>query len=212
MAVKRVSLKNVECQSTRKPTQKEASMPVFTNTPKSLNDKSALTDGWHPAFLLSIQEEATPDTWKMYAKSPRMYRWRFAVWSSPDRIPLDQPERQSAPSSMAFSPKGKNPASKAYQWTTELLGRQILPGEAVDLDPLLPLPCRVKVERNGEYANIILLEGWKEGAALLTDELRQGLRDLDTAEAQVTPQGGTQTPPSWSSPGAVVAPAGKVAW
>jgi hypothetical protein len=186
-------------------------MPVFANVPKVTNDKSALTDGWHPAFLLAIQEEDTPPTWKMYAKSPRMYRWRFAVWANPDRITLDAPERQSAPSSMAFSPRGKNPASKAYQWTTELLGRQIMPGESVDLDPLLPLPCRVKIERNGEYANIMLLEGWKEGAAYLTDALKHTLSHLDTAEETPGPQATPPPPPAWSPPPAA-ATSGTLNW
>ena len=190
-------------------------MPVMSNTPKVSNDKSSLLDGWHPAFLLAIQEEDTPPSWKMAEKSPRMYRWKFAVWSHPDRIATENPERQSAPSSTTFSPKGKNPASKAYTWTAELLGRQIMPGESVDLDPLLPLPCRVKVSRNGEYANIMDVERWPEGAQALTPALKGLLAFLDTETAdavhapQPQAQPATQAPAQATLPGT---PAPTVRW
>ena len=170
-------------------------MPQMSYVPKSMNDKSSLTDGWHPAYLLAITDEATPPTWAMFPKSPRMYRWCFAVWERPEQVLAhEEPERQTAPSSQAFSPKGRQPASKAYLWTAELLGRQIQPGEAVDVDPLLPLPCRVKVARNGEYANIMDLERWPE-APPLTEILKAGLRDTLDREATGAPKAAV-TPPS----------------
>ena len=150
-------------------------MPLMEQKSQSPNDVSSLTNGWHPAYLLEITDEATPETWKMFAKSPRMYRWTFAVWETPAQMTMP-PERQSAPSSQAFSPKGRNAASKAYLWTTELLGRQLLAGEAIDLDPMLPLPCRVKVTRNEQYANIVDLEQWRD-APELTPALKTLLRD-----------------------------------
>ena len=99
-------------------------MPEMTYTPQSANDKSSLTAGWHPAFLMEITDEPTPETWKMYAQSPRMWRWIFLVWEVPTLIPNQRPERQSAPSSQKFNPANtKARASKAYLWTSELLGR-----------------------------------------------------------------------------------------
>jgi hypothetical protein len=44
----------------------------------------------------------------------------------------------------------------------------------------------VKVSRNGEYANIVDLERWPDGAILLTDQLKASLKGLD--HAPVTPQ------------------------
>jgi len=165
---------------------------MMSYTQRALNDKSLLTDGWHPAFLVAITDEPTPESWKMFKASPRMWRWQFVVWSEPSQIGTQPPERQSAPSSQSFTPKGtKNPASKAYQWTTELLARQIQPGESVDLDPLMPLPCRVKISRNGEYANIIDLELWREGQRLVNEAFRQQLRafleEPSQAPAPVSP-------------------------
>lgn len=154
-------------------------MPAMSYSPKTTNDSSNLTPGWHPAFLLAILDEATPDGWVMKERNPRMYRWKFAVYTTPQHLPTETPERQSAVSSQAFTPKSRNPASKAYLWTTELLGRLVLPGESVDLDPLLPLPCRVKVERREQYANIVDLERWEEGKPLLTDAVRRTLAALD---------------------------------
>lgn len=147
-------------------------MPVMTQ--KVTNDPSELTPGWHPAALLAIVDEPTPETWQMYAKSPRMYRWMFYVWSTPETIRTAPGEAQSAVSSQAFTPRGKNPASKSYLWASELLGRIIQPGEAVDLDPLLPLACRVKIERREQYANIVDVERWTEGQAAITQTLAKG--------------------------------------
>ena len=174
-------------------------MPQMSYTPKSTNDKSNLTDGWHPAYLLAITDEPTPPTWTMFPKSPRMYRWCFAIWERPEHLTaLEEPERQTAPSSQAFSPKrGQNAASKAYLWTKEFLGREIQPGEAVDLDPLLPLPCRVKVARNGEYANIVDLERWPDGPVLDPQSpLLPLLRDTLDREATGEPKAVTAPAPS----------------
>jgi len=187
-------------------------MPSMTYTPKTYNDPSALSPGWHPAFLLEIADEPTPEGWKMYEKSPRLWRWRFACWEIPTLIDRQAPERQSAVSSQAFTPKGRQPASKAYLWTSALLGRQIPPGETVNLDPLMPIPCRVKVERatDPQYANILDVEASPDLAQYLTDGLRQQLAaflatfgqapDPALAPARPVPQPGLQP---WGS----VAPA-----
>lgn len=201
-------------------------MPDMTYQPIAYNDKSALTDGWHPAYLLAITDEPTPESWKMFAQSPRMWRWHFCVWATPDQITQQaQPERQSAPSSQKFTPKGKQPASKAYAWTSALLQRQIPPGECVNLDPLMPLPCRVKVSRNGEYANIIDLEAWPEGTQQLTPEFKHKLVQFyehptpavaSTGSPAQTPQAAAYVPPpppvapgmqSWGTTGTQTSPA-----
>src|SRR5262245_31851053 len=130
-------------------------MPEMGYETRSFNDRSALSNGWHPAYLLAIEDEATPQGWKMFAQSPRMWRWHYAVWEVPGLIGRQAPEHQSAPSSQKFAPRGKNgnPASKAYTWTCALIGHVIMPGERVNLDALMPIPCRVKIERNNDYAN-----------------------------------------------------------
>ena len=177
-------------------------MPVMEYQPRTINDRSSLTEGWHPAFLLAIEDEATPDTWQMFAQSPRMWRWKFAVWATPEAIAQTPPERQSAPSSQKFTPKGRQPASKAYSWTVALLGRQIPPGEAVNLDPSLPLPCRVKVERSQDYANIKDIEMWSEGTQYLTPTLRTLLQQLidEAGPSGVPTQPPQSLPPSPPTP------------
>jgi hypothetical protein len=200
-------------------------MPSMTYTPRTYNDPSALTMGWHPAFLLEIADEPTPEHWQMYEKSPRMYRWKFAVWEVPTLIPTHAPERQSAVSTQIFAPKGRQPASKAYTWAATLLGRQIPPGETVTLDPLMPLPVRVKVERKDQYANIRDLEPCPELTPYLTPELHQKLAAFlltfgQASEAAAAPpptptpapppapQPGMQTwgSPVWGSPEPAPAP------
>lgn len=166
-------------------------MPVFTYEPRTINDKSTLTPGMHPAFLLAIRDEEVPDGWQMKEKSPRMWRWVFAVWATPQDITNGvKPEKQSATSSQTFSPGGKYQPSKAYVWTCKLLGRKIAAGESVDLDPSLPLPCQVMVTRTKqdgtpiEYANLPSLEAWPDGLSYLTPEFRTALvRVLEEAPA-----------------------------
>lgn len=184
-------------------------MPEFSYEPRTLNDKSSLTDGRHPAFLVEITEEPIPPTWKSYkkelsAEQNMQYRWHFVVYESPGAIDANRaPERQTAVSSKAFSPKGKlrdgtsRPASKAFSWTCELLNRQIQPGERVNLDPILPIPCSVKVERNGEYANILDLERWPDGARYVTPEVMATLRDIKNASpgSSSAPAPSQQLPP-----------------
>lgn len=192
--------------------------PEFSYEQRTVNDKSALSEGWKPAFLLAISEEDTPAQWQMAKQSPRMWRWHFSVWEVPTLIDRQSPEHQTAPSSKTFSPGGKYQPSKAYLWTKELLGRDIQPGERVSLDPLMPIPCRVKIRRKDDYANIVDLERWPEGTALLTDDCRANLllwwqqvqagahsAPEDTpapAPASAPPQPWmTQTPPAPPSPG-----------
>jgi hypothetical protein len=157
-------------------------MPAFTYTPRTVNDKSSLAPGYHPAFLLAIVDEEVPDGWQMKEKSPRMWRWQFAVFHAPEQIAQGgTPEHQSATSSQTFSPGGKFQPSKAYTWTCKLLGRKVEAGETIDLDPLLPLPCMVMVTRTKsdgtpiEYANLVALEPWPDGTALLMPTLRAQL-------------------------------------
>jgi hypothetical protein len=132
---------------------KELNVPDFSYTPKMTNDRSTLTPGWHPACLVAIADEETPPQWQMAAQSPRLWRWQFAVWEAVGQVPTASPEMQSAPTSQKFSPGGKVQASKAYVFTRKLLGRVIEPGEHINLDTLMPLPCQVLVARtnkNGE--------------------------------------------------------------
>jgi hypothetical protein len=156
-------------------------MPNFTYQPRSINDPSMLSEGWHPAYLLHIADEATPEQWTMYESSPRLWRWLFAVWETPQHVQATTPELQSVPTSQKFSPGGRYQPSKAYTWTCTLLGRAVQAGESVSLDAALPLPCRLKIRRvNGqgqpiEFANIVDLEPWPDGASLLTPELQQKL-------------------------------------
>lgn len=201
--------------------------PEMSYEPRAYNDPSSLSLGWHPAFLLAITDEATPDGWMMHATSPRMWRWWFAVWSEPTLIAQVAPERQSAVSSQKFTPKGRQPASKAYLWTCALLRKQIQPGERVNLDPLMPLPCRVKIERKEQYANIIDVEPWPEGQTLVTPDLTAKLLALVTPpeEPPATHPVPAQTPPrppvpqpavqGWGgtvAPSASPSPGSKLAW
>jgi hypothetical protein len=174
-------------------------MPTFTSTPPgSGTGRSTLSEGWHPGFLLAITDEVTPRTWKMVEKSPRFWRWHFAVWEVPTLIGRQDPEHQSAPSSQTFSPGGQYQASKAYVWTCELLGRQVQPGESVDLDPLMPLPCRIKIRRNGEYANIVDLEKWPDGGPFLTPEIRAQLTAVMTTPPASDPPPLPETQQRWA--------------
>lgn len=113
----------------------------MTNRPPV--NPSQLTQGWHPAFLIHIGEETTPDDWKMRENSPIMWRWHFIVWEAVTALQQGLvPEQQSGLSSTKFSPKSRYVASKAWTWTTQILGRVLATGEAVEWDPLYPVPCR----------------------------------------------------------------------
>jgi hypothetical protein len=163
----------------------------MTNRPPV--NPSALTEGWHPGFLLHISEEATPADWQMAKQSPTMYRWHFCLWETPTLLERQAPEQQSGLTSTKFTPKGRFQASKAYVWTTQLLGRQIVPGESINYDTLYPLPCRVKVQRDPgkDYVKIVDVEAWNEGQqylAGLQPALMQARRALlDTPAADVPP-------------------------
>ena len=140
-------------------------MPIFENRPMS--DPSTLTEGWHPAYVVGITTEAIPDGWEMKKKDTLMYRWRVAIWEATDDIGRLEPENQDLLSSRAFTPKGKFQASKAYLWTTALIGHEPRPGEAIDLDPMFPLPCVIQVERppGTEYARLKQIRAWPRGDA-----------------------------------------------
>ena len=157
-------------------------MPDVVYEGSSASDPSQLSEGWRPAFLVEITEEDTPPDWERAKRSPRQWRWHFAVWENQAEIARSIPEAQSTTTSKTFSPGGgKFPASTAYLWHVEFLGRRPAKGEHVNLDPLMPLPCRLKISRtnkNGEpseYANIKDLERWADGQALLTPDLKDKL-------------------------------------
>lgn len=184
-------------------------MPEFGYAANSINDLSQLTNGFHPAYLMAIHREDIPEGWVSYKPelSPTEnfhYRWCFLVWERADDVTSVLPERQSAISSKIFAPKGKkNPASKAYTWTCALLDREIVPGERINLDPLMPIPCVVLVERNEQYANIKGLHHHKQmfpqGMTLLTPEYKAALQEaLETERPQPTqpPVVVTQSPPN----------------
>jgi len=183
-------------------------MVQFVYNPPSFNDLSSLTPGWHPAFLLDIEDIETPLHFKSHEKYPRSRRWRLAVWETD--LLIDQqvtPERQSALSSSAFAPAytrndGQHvQAAKAYKWTEALLGRQIVPGEVIDLSAMLPLACRVEVERKNEYANITAISRYPELASKLTLGLRQYLAEfLGTFGDQTNQAPRYQSPPVAQAP------------
>lgn len=193
-------------------------MPNFSYTPRSINDPSQLSEGWHPAYLLQIADEATPELWSMYESSPRLWRWLFAVWETPQHVQTTTPELQSAPTSQKFTPASRYSPSKAYTWTCALLGRAVQAGESVSLDDLFPLPCRLKIRRvNGqgqpiEFANIVDLEAWPDGGSLLTADVRQKLATWFTMKQQGTPAPapapGAVPRPVPAVPAAPAAPAG----
>jgi hypothetical protein len=190
-------------------------MPEFTYEPRSTNDKSTLSAGWHPAFLLAITDEPKPPTWRNVETHPRIWRWHFAVWESATLIGRQAPEHQTAASEQKFSPGSKNyPPSKAWIWTGELLDHEIHPGERIDLDALArqnPIPCRIKIERAGDYANIKDLEharkSWTDAAQYLTADVRAAVAQLlELANGQQAPAAPPQPPQpqpgmqSWGSP------------
>lgn len=189
----------------------------MTNRPPV--NPSALSEGRHPGFLLHIAEESTPDDWLMAKQSPTMWRWYFALWEVPTLIPQHAPELQTAITSTKFAPKGKFQASKAYTWTCQILGRHIAPGESVNYDTLYPLPCSVKVTREPgkDYIKIVDVEGWPEGATLLTDAFKEALREVlaqpPTSAVAASTQAAAPTPApqpgmqSWGNPALSSAPA-----
>jgi len=186
-------------------------MPMFTYTPQQVSDPSFLTEGMHPAFLVAITDEETPAQWEMAKKSPRMWRWSFAVWQDVTSMTSQPPELQSTVSSQTFSPGGKYQPSKAFVWTCALLGRQVQPTESIDLDPMMPLPCQLYITRKDknstpiDYANVKDLVAWGEGAAVLTPELRQKLQtwwQMKQATPQAVPTPQPQQTPSTPPPAA----------
>ena len=156
-------------------------MPDVVYEGGGLSDPSQLTEGWHPAALIELALEDTPPDWERAKRSPKQFRWFYAVWEAFADVTRTAPEAQSATTSTLFSPGGRYQPSTAYVWHSELLGHRPARGEHVNLDPLLPLACRVKIQRtdkNGqpsEYARIIGLERWADGQALLTQDLKDKL-------------------------------------
>lgn len=162
---------------------------------QSINDPSNLTEGWKPALLLDITEEDTPQSFQMYQSSPRMWRYHFAVWQDPSQVGQYAPEHQTAPASKKLKPAGRAPASKAYLWNCELLGREIMPGESGTLN--FPVPCRVKIKRKDIYANVMDLERWEEGRQFLTEGFIANLMQWWQQKQAVTPP---PTPPQTRIP------------
>jgi hypothetical protein len=185
----------------------------MTNRPPV--NPSALSEGWHPGFLIHISEEPTPADWQMAKQSPTMYRWHFVLWEIPTLIDRQAPEHQSGLTSAKFSPKGKFQASKAYTWTKQLLGRDIPPGQSVNWDALYPVPCRVKVERTPgkDFIKILDVEAWPEGQPF-TQSMAEPLR-LARAEAVAAPVPVIQpleTPPAVPPAPPQSPPAGMQSW
>jgi hypothetical protein len=168
-------------------------MPTSTITP------SKLTAGWHPGYLLTITEEATPADWVMAKQSPTLFKWWFATWEAPGGIGGQDPEVQSGITSTKFAPKGRFQASKAYTWACQLLQRQLPVGAGVDWDEYIPLPCRIKVSREAgkDYIKIEDVEAWPDGTQALSTvkELLQQLRtEIETTAPPVPEQ--MTTPPA----------------
>ena len=177
-------------------------MPTSTITP------SKLTAGWHPGYLVTITEEATPADWVMAKQSPTLYKWWFAVWEAPGLIGQQEPEVQSGITSTKFAPKGRFQASKAYTWACQLLQRQLPVGAGVEWDEHVPLACRIKVSREAgkDYVKIEDVEAWPEGAQVLptVQDLLQQLRTEIEATAPPLPE---PAPPANGQPQAAQAPA-----
>lgn len=153
---------------------------------------SALSEGWHPGFLIHISEEPTPPDWQMYQQSQTMWRWHFVLWQEPAAVMTQAPETQSGLTSAKFSPKGRYQASKAYTWAKQILGRDIPPGQSVTWDTLYPVPCRVKVERQAgkDFIKVLDVEGWSDGAVVaqtLTEPLARARAEAIAAPAPVIP-------------------------
>ena len=168
---------------------------------------SALTEGWHPGFLLHISEEATPADWQMAKQSPTMWRWHFVLWEVPTLIDRQAPEHQSGLTSTKFSPKGKFQASKAYTWTKQMLARDIPPGQSVNWDTLYPVPCRVKVERTPgkDFIKMLDVEAWPEGQPFtvsMAEPLRLARAEAVAAPPPVIPPLDTPAPQAHASPAA----------
>jgi hypothetical protein len=176
-------------------------MPDIVYEGNSYNGPSQLSEGWHPSFLVDITIEDTPQDWERFKRSPKQWRWWVATWDTAADITRAAPEAQSTTTSTIFSPGGgKFDPSTCYRWHAELLGRRPAKGEHVNLNPMLPLPCRVKISRtdkNGqpsEYAKILDLERWPDGQALLTPDLRDKLATWYRMKSA------TNAPPPQASP------------
>jgi hypothetical protein len=189
-------------------------MVTMINRPSA--PPSHLTDGWHPAYLLHISEEATPGDWQMHAQSPTMWRWHCAVWEKPDTMQQD-PEVQSGLTSTKFSPKGRYQASKAYTWACALLGRTIAAGESIAYDPLYPLPCRIKTvkEPGKDFVKVTDVESWSEGGQALASIKEALLRLRATIMQQpppVIPPVAPQPPAPSQAPAPAPVPQGLQTW
>lgn len=138
-------------------------------SPTSSIPPSALSAGWHPAILYAISKQPTNPTWESAKQSPEMYHWHLACWEVPTLMGQQEPEWQEGLSTTKFAPKGKFQASKAYLWATKLLDRQLLPGETIDWDLLMPLSCKILVERipGKDYIKITDVASWPEGQTAL---------------------------------------------
>jgi hypothetical protein len=193
-------------------------MPNFSYTPgaSTISDPSALTEGWHPAFFMSVKDEETPESWASYQASPRSWRWIFAVWEHPDTLKAGAaPELQSVMSTQKFSPPPANPmskfqASKAYLFVKALIGRDVQPGEAINLESLVPIPCLVNVSRTDKNLNetawalVTELRAWPQGQALRSPELVAHLQQWYAMKTQGAQGGGSA--PVVTAPTAPTAP------
>lgn len=147
-------------------------------TTSSEGTETKLSNGWHPAYLVKVGSHATPEGWAM--QTPQYFRWYFAVWE--DDVAQKQGvefEKLDGISSTAFNDK-----SKAYRWVGTILNVTPKPGETIDLEPLYPIPCTVRLERvqkqDRVYAKITDVDrgsGWQKELEVRND-VRVYLTDL----------------------------------
>lgn len=154
-------------------------MPMMKYTPEYFSEPSELSPGYHPAFLLYVSEEDTPEDWPMYENSERMWRWHFAIAESETTLDAYVPEYHNAISSAKF--KGGKHCTKSYTWLCTILGRDIPKDESIDPNDLVPLPCTLLIgrhDKNGkeiEYANIEKVQHWAGGMEKLTPAMKAKL-------------------------------------
>src|SRR5262245_6145046 len=98
-------------------------MPAIKAAKASAAEPTNLMPGIHPAFLLAMTDEVTPEDWLMAKQgNPRMFAWHFAIYQSAAGIGREIPEYVLGYSTQKATFGGKR-MSKLYEWTTTLIGR-----------------------------------------------------------------------------------------
>lgn len=131
---------------------------------------SALRHGWHPGYLLRVQEEPKPEFMKL-SPQDTAYAWYCALWQGPGDVASGQPEEHIAYTSPTFNSGGGTTKdgkpmspSTAYRWVSDILGRPLGADEQPELCEQGPMPVRVKVERTDgkDFIRIRDFEPWDE--------------------------------------------------